>query len=112
MRLVETTRPAHAEVAGLLLIFFRLSRLSENPNRRDREYTAETERWSSEAIASTAWPETAIDFNRSSSVVVQFLETRMLRFIALNPLRAKWGAGWRGNIASMPSTCNDGLKLT
>lgn len=85
--------------SGYSLISFRLSRLSESPNRWDREYTAETERWSSEAIASTVWPDTAIDFSRSSSAVVQFLETRMRKFIALNPLRAKWG---RGTIASMP----------
>jgi hypothetical protein len=79
---------------GYSLISFRLSRLSESPNRWDLEYTAETERWSSEAIASTVWPDTAIDFSRSSSAVVQFLETRMRKFIALNPLRAKWGRGY------------------
>lgn len=97
---VETARAVHVEVRTLLPACFRLICLSENPNRKDREYTAETERWSSEAIASTVWPEMAIDFNRLSSAVDQFLETRMRLLIALNPLREKWGRWRSGYIAS------------
>jgi len=70
---------------------FLLSRLSESPNRRDREYTAETERWSTEEIASTVWPESAIDFSRSSSAIVQFLQMRRRRFIALKSTSSKMG---------------------
>jgi hypothetical protein len=88
-----------------------LSRLSESPNRSDREYTAETERWSSEAIAPTVWPETAIDFSRSSSAMSNFWKREDDGSLFSNPLEQNGTLAGAAALLPCQCPCNDGLKF-